>query len=144
MQCNSGPHIYGATLIKWRRYRATKMIPEIINHSYHQRIKDLDLISLVQRRLRGQLIEVFKYLNRFTTPSATGLFDYDLNDRIRNNGAKLIVKHFNTSVAQHFYQIKTTTTWNALPNEVVTSSTVNSFKNSLDKHCAEKSPKCPR
>ena len=79
--------------------RATKMIPEIRNHSYHQRIQDLDLISLVQRRLRGQLIEVFKYLNRFTTASARGLFDYDLNNRTRNNGVKLIVKHFNTSVA---------------------------------------------
>ena len=29
--------------------RATKMIPEIRNHSYHQRIQELDLISLVQR-----------------------------------------------------------------------------------------------
>ena len=27
--------------------RATKMIPEIRNHSYHQRIQELDLISLV-------------------------------------------------------------------------------------------------
>ena len=111
--------------------RATKMIPEIRNHSYHQRIQELELISLV---LRGQLIEVFKYLNRFTTASARGLFDYDLNDRTRNNGAKPIVKHFNTAVTQHFYPIKITTTWNALPNEVVTSRTVNSFKNSLDKH----------
>ena len=58
-----------------------------------QGIQDLDLISLVQRRLRGQLIEVFKYLNRFTTASAIGLFDYDLNDRTRNNGAKLIVTY---------------------------------------------------
>ena len=55
----------------------------------------------------------------------------------RNNGAKLIVKHFNTSVAQHFYPIKIRTTRNALPKEVVTRSTVNSFKNSLDKHSAE-------
>ena len=82
--------------------RATKMIPEIRNHSYHQWIQDLDLISLVQRRLQGQLIEVFKYLNRFTTASVRGLFDYDLNDRTRNNGAKLIVKHFNTSVLKCF------------------------------------------
>ena len=96
--------------------RTTKMIPEIRN------------ISLVQRRLRGQLIEVFKNLNRFTTASARGLFDYDLNDRTRNNGVKLIVKHFNTSVAQHFYPMKITTTRNALPNEVVTSRTVNSFR----------------
>ena len=116
------------------------MIPEIRNHSYHQRIQELDLISLVQRRLRGQLIEVFK--NRFTTASARGLFDYDLNDRTRNNGAKLIVKNFSTSVAQHFYPIKITITWNALPNEVVTSRTVNSFKNSLDEHWAENPPKC--
>ena len=117
--------------------RATKMIPKIRNHCYHQRIQDLQLISLVQRRLRGQLIEVIKYLNRFTTASARGLFDYDLIHRTRNNGAKLIVKHFNTSVARHFYPIKITTTWNALPNEVVTSRPVNSIKNSLDKHWAE-------
>ena len=116
---------------------ATKMIPEIRNHDYHQRIQDLDLISFVQRRLRGQLIEVFKCLNRFTTDSTRRLFDYDLNDRTRNSGAKLIVKHFNTSVAQHLNKIKITTTWNVLPNEVVSSRTVNSFKNSLDKHWAE-------
>ena len=101
------------------------MIPEIRNHSYHQRIHNLDLISLVKRRLRGQLIEVFKYLNEFTTASARGLFDNDLNDRrTRNNGEKLIVKHFNTTVAQHFYPIKITLTWNALPSEVVSSRTV--------------------
>ena len=119
--------------------RATKNIPEIRNHSYHQRIQDLALISLVQRRLRGQL-EVFKYLNEFTTASARVLFDYDLKDRTRNNRAKLIVKHFNISVAQHFYPIKITLTWNALPSEVVSSRTVNSVKNTLDKHWAENTP----
>ena len=48
------------------------MIPEISNHSYHQRIQDLDLISLVQRRLLLQLIEVFKYLNEFILPVQEG------------------------------------------------------------------------
>ena len=54
------------------------MITEIRNHSYQQRLKDLKLISLVQRRLRRQLIEVFKYLNRINNVSPIGLFDYDL------------------------------------------------------------------
>ena len=89
------------------------MIPEIRNYSYHLRIQDLNLISLVQRRLRGQQIEVLKYLNRFTTASARWLFDYDLNDRTRNYGAKLIVKYFSTSVARYFYPIKITTMWNS-------------------------------
>ena len=112
----------------------TKMIPEIRNHSYQQRLKDLKLISLVRRRPRGQLIEVFKYLNRFTNVSPIGLFDYDFNDRTRNNGNKLIVKRFNTSVAQYFFPINITTTWNALPYDVVNSRTVNTFKNHLDAH----------
>ena len=79
-------------------------------------------------------------MNEFTTVGARVLFDYDLNDRTRNNGAKLIVKHFNTSVAQHFHPIKITTICNALASEVVSSRTVNSFKNSLDKHWAENPP----
>ena len=97
---------------------ATKMIPEIRNGSYCQRLKELKLISLAQRKVRRQLIKVFKYLNRFITASEKAIFDYGLTDRTRNNGAKLTVKHFNISVCQHSYLIKITTTWNALPCEV--------------------------
>ena len=114
--------------------KATKMIPEIRNHSYQQRLKDLKLISLVQTRLRGQLIEVFKYLNRFNNVSRIGLFDYDFNDRTRNNWKQIIVKRFNTSVAQYFLPINIITTWNALPYDVVNSRTVNTFTNHLDAH----------
>ena len=100
---SSGHHIYEETDKMERvQRRATKMTPEIRNHSYQQWLKDLKLISLIQRRLRGQLIEVFKYLNRFNNVSPLGLFDYDFNDKTQNNGKKLMVKQFNTSVAQHF------------------------------------------
>ena len=101
--------------------KATNMIPEIRNHSYQQRLKDLELIGLVHRRLRGQLIEVFKYLNRFNNVSPIGLFEYDFNDRTLNNGKKIIAKRFNTSVAQHFFLINITKTWNALPYDEVNS-----------------------
>ena len=40
---------------------------------------------IVQRILRGQLIEVFKYLNGLITATARTLFDYNRNDRTRNN-----------------------------------------------------------
>ena len=110
------------------------MIPEIRNHSYSQRVKDLNLISLEQKRLRGQLIEVFKFTRRFNNATVRGLFDLDFNNRTRNNREKLIVKCFNTSIAQHFYPIKITTTWNALPSNIVSSRTVNTFKNRLDEH----------
>ena len=77
--------------------KVTKMITEIRNHSYQQRLKDLKLISLIQRRLRGQLIEVFKYLNRFNNVRPIGRFDYDFNGMTRNDGKKILVKQFHTS-----------------------------------------------
>ena len=77
---------------------------------------------------------MFKYLNRFNNVSPIGLFDYDFNDRTRNNGNKLIEKRFNTSVAEHFFLINITTIWNSLPYNVVNSRTVNTFKNHLDAH----------
>ena len=110
--------------------KATKIILEIRNHCYQQQLKDL---SLIQRSLLLQLIKVFKYMNRFNV-SPIGLFDYDFNDITRDNGEKLIVKRFNTSVEQHFMPINITTTWNAPPYDVVNSRTENTFKNNLGAH----------
>ena len=103
------------------------MISEIRNHSYQQRLKDLKLISLIQRRLRGQLIEVFKYLNRFNNVSPIGLFEYDFNDRTRNNGKKINSEAIQYISSTAFFSINITTTWNALPYGVVNSRTVNTF-----------------
>ena len=81
-----------------------------------------------------------KYLNGFTTAIARGLSAYDLNDSTRNKRAVLIVKHYTSSAAEHFYPITITATWNALPTEIVSRRTVNFFKNRLDKHLSEKPP----
>ena len=72
--------------------------------------------------------------------STLGLFDYDVNDRTRNNWKKLIVKRFKTSVAQHFFFINITTTWNALPYDVVNGRTVNTVKNRLNAHRVDNPP----
>ena len=48
--------------------------------------------------------------------------------------------YFNQVKVLGNYKIKITTTWNSLPSEVVSSRTVNSLKNSLDKHWTENPP----
>ena len=45
--------------------RATKMIPELRNLSYEERLKECGLTTLETRRLRGDQIEVFKILNGY-------------------------------------------------------------------------------
>ena len=41
------------TLINWNGYRATKLIPELSNKSYSNRLKSLNLPALKYRRHRG-------------------------------------------------------------------------------------------
>ena len=43
--------------------RATKMIPGLKNLSYQERLKRLGMFSLNRRRLRGDMIEVFKMIH---------------------------------------------------------------------------------
>ncbi|KAF2346148.1 hypothetical protein FHG87_023096 [Trinorchestia longiramus] len=112
--------------------KATKMIPELHNLSYERRLQRLDLISLEQRRLRGQLIETFKYLNGLNNVTLEGLFERDGNVRTRNNGQKLLLRNFKTSQAMNFFPVKIAATWNQLPENMVSAGTVNTFKNRLD------------
>ena len=84
---------------------------------------------------------MFKYLNRFNNVSPIGLFDYDHNDRTRNNGKKLIVS--DSIHQQHsIFPTNTTTTWNALPYDLVNSGTVNTFNNHQDAHWQDDPQMC--
>ncbi|KAF2365282.1 hypothetical protein FHG87_003958 [Trinorchestia longiramus] len=113
--------------------KAMKMIPELRNLSYERRLQRLELISLEQRRLRGQLIETFKYLNGLNNVTLEGLFERDGNVRTRNNGQKLLLRNFKISQAMNFFPVKIAATWNHLPENIVSAGTVNTFKNRLDK-----------
>ncbi|KAG0420706.1 hypothetical protein EQH57_0047 [Dictyocoela roeselum] len=96
------PHMRG-DIAKLERiqHRATKLIPQLRHYSYEDRLKELGLITLEQRRLMGQLIETFKHLKVFNNVSPVGLFDRGHNIHTRNNGAKLVEKRFATTIAQH-------------------------------------------
>ncbi|KAF2358139.1 hypothetical protein FHG87_011109 [Trinorchestia longiramus] len=115
------------------QWKATKMIPELRNLSYERRLQRIELISLKQRRLRGQIIETFKYLNDLNDVTLEGLFERDGNVRTRNNGQKLLLRNFKTSQAVNFFPVKISATWNQLPENIVSAGTVNTFKNRLDK-----------
>ena len=45
--------------------RATKIIPELTDLSYEERLKECGLTTLETRQLRGDQIEVFKILNGY-------------------------------------------------------------------------------
>ncbi|KAF2347480.1 hypothetical protein FHG87_021764 [Trinorchestia longiramus] len=106
---------------------AMKISLELRNFSYKICLQHLKLISIEQRRLRGELIETYKYLNGLNNVTLEGFL------RTENNDHKLLPISFNTSQA-NFFPIKIVATWNQLPEKIVSAGTVNIFKNRVDKY----------
>ena len=112
--------------------RATKLIPSIRHIGYHRRLQHLNLYSLEKRRLRGQLIETFKILKGIDNIDHRNLFTLSSN-QTRSNGWKVELKRYNTSHCGNFFTYKIASFWNRLPADVVNSTSINQFKNSLDR-----------
>ena len=69
----------------------TKLIPELRNTPYEERLRRLSLIPLKQRRLRGQLIETYKYLEGVNRVDSSVLFIVDRHPRVRHNVVNCLV-----------------------------------------------------
>jgi ribonuclease P/MRP protein subunit RPP40 len=112
--------------------RATKLIPEIRHMTYEDRLEALNMPTLKDRRIRLDLIQTYKILNGFDNVDYRKYFTLNENST-RNNGYKLAVKSHNTSVLGNFFTYRVVKYWNSLPPEVVSSETISTFKNRLDK-----------
>ncbi|XP_076030387.1 uncharacterized protein LOC143018685 [Oratosquilla oratoria] len=112
--------------------RATKLIPAIRYMGYQRGLKALGLFSLETRRLRRQLIELFKILQGFYNIDYRHLFSLNMN-AIRNYEWRLSPPRYSCDKVGDFLTYKIYNTWNRLPKNVVNSSSVEQFKSQLDK-----------
>ena len=63
--------------------RATSLIPGLTRLSYEERLKETGLYTLERRRLRGDIIEMFKIMKGKDKISADELFNRVDSDRTR-------------------------------------------------------------
>ena len=113
--------------------RATKMIDECKSFSYEDRLKFTGLSTLEARRIRGDMIEVFKILKGISKLDSASWFQLANNSRTRGHKLKLIKKRSRLDIRKHFFSQRVVNDWNSLPEIVVEAESVNSFKNEYDK-----------
>jgi hypothetical protein len=114
--------------------RATKFIRDCKNLSYQERLATLQLPTLKYRRFRGDMIEVFKILNNFYDSEAVPTLVRNLDTRTRGHSCKLSVQRCQYDIRKYSFCNRVVGMWNALPEHVVNSASLNVFKNGLDKH----------
>jgi hypothetical protein len=112
--------------------RFTRLINEVGTLPYSRRLEILNLTTLAERRVRGDLIEAFKAIN--------GLTQYNSDMfRVSRSGMNLVsnsrVNRGNSKVRKlqrSFLPERVIPFWNKLPSEVKSSVSVLSFKIQLD------------
>ena len=118
--------------------RATKMIQGLSCLPYEDRLERLGMFSLRFRRLRGDLIEVFKFTKEQHPGYLKDMFEINRVTRGRGHHYKLVMKQSRTRLRQSFFSRRAVGHWNGLPEEVVAAESLVSFKTRLDKHFVEK------
>ena len=130
------------TLEKIQR-RATKISHNLKKFKYDQRCDILELTSLKERRVRGDLIQKFKIENKLDVVN----WPYEPicgqpRGGHRGHFKREIIK--NCAQRYNFFNNRIASEWNKLPNEIIAAKTVNSFKNLLDAYRKDMRSKLPQ
>ena len=108
------------------------MIPELRNLSYPDRLKVLDIPSMAYRRIRGDMIEVYKIFNNGYDGEVT--LHLERNEGpTRGNNKKLTKNRCRTTRRQMFFTSRVVDVWNSLPDSVIDAPSLLSFERKLDK-----------
>ena len=119
--------------------RATKLVNNIGDLDYTERLRKLELPSLRYRRRRGDMIEMFKHFNNYDGHALSTSFqprqrvlrthNRQVYERIPKDGCR--------GLQSNGFYYRTSREWNTLPASVAEAKTTDSFKNNLDEHWNE-------
>ena len=126
-----------ATTLENVQKRATRLIPDLRDREYEDRLKALKLPSLVYRRRRGDLIETFKIRNDEYKVRKDELLPLKEYKKTRGHNQKLEKQSFHLELRKKFFSSRVHDAWNALPDSVVSAPTVEIFKGRLDRHLGD-------
>ena len=111
--------------------RATKQLTGLSEMSYQERLQYLKLPTLAYRRMRGDMIQVYKMIS--------GRYDETVK-RILRSISTTLGETLNADTTRQLklrdentLPIRVIIPWNSLPEEVVSVPALNTFKNRLDK-----------
>ena len=111
--------------------RMTRMINGMGEFSYEERLRKTGLVTLEMRRLRSDLIEVFKIMRGLEGLRRDDFFIMD-HRKSRGHSYKIFKQRPRLNIRKYYFANRIVDEWNNLPREAVQAESVNSFKAKID------------
>ena len=109
-----------------------------IRGTYPERLVQLDLTTLEERRIRGDAIETYKYLRKVWNTDPSTLYSLANPERPltrqQQSFMPLTVPRARLELRRNFFSVRSAKLWNNLPSEIREASSVNIFKNMYDRN----------
>ena len=126
-------YVKDRSLLERVQHRFTRMVPGLRNLSYENRLEHLGLWTLEERRNRADLLEVFKMYKGLSTIPFERLFALSTATNTRGHSAEIAKHHGHLDLRRYFFSEHTVDRWNNLSQQDISCSTVNCFKNCLNR-----------
>ena len=112
------------------QHRATKLIPEVRHLCYESRLRILGLTTLALRRVRGDMIQVYKFLHgsEHDLTSCDFLHVSSVEKKTRGHSLKLIKGSARTDVRRYSFSQRVVNEWNSLSECVISSNSVHNLR----------------
>ena len=91
------------TVIEKVQKKATKFVIQLKNLPYTERLKELDLHTLKYRRIRGDMIEIFKIIHQKYDASCSPMLQFNNRVDTRGNKYKLLNKSFHYDLRKYSF-----------------------------------------
>ena len=119
-------------LIENIQRRATRIVPELKGLSYPERLRELNLPTLLYRRRRFDMIQIFKLVHGLEDINSSSFFEFNDNPT-RGHIYQIYKPAVNKTLRKNCFPIRCIDDWNQLDEDTVTCDSVLSFKTRLDK-----------
>ena len=122
--------------------RAVGMVSNLRGATYEEKLAELGMVTLEKRRLRGDLIQMYKTMSGKDNVDLDTWFrpaqpnDNGPTTRAASGHLNVMRNEGRTEVRRNFWSVRVCDTWNNLPDLIKEQTSTNGFKNSLDNFMA--------
>jgi len=118
--------------------KAVTMISGLQSKEYEDRLKELGLQSLEERRIRYDMIQVFKLMHNYDDVDRRQFFQTAGEESVRvtrqsSDALNILTTRCRTEVRRNFFTNRVAEKWNKLPEYIKRAGNIKTFKSLYDK-----------